>query len=530
MRLRDISIKWKLAVPIIILVTLGVTVTTLVTGYQTEAIVLHEAEHSTLPGYRDTVLNALTTMMIAGNMKQSKGPFVDQMRTLVDLRVIRSEVLDKDFGRGEASDYASDDIEKDVIQSGKEKVVIEGEAIRGVYPYIAKEKFMGKNCLSCHSVSEGTVLGAVSIRLPLRESFARIRSMQYLFALLGLLGVVAMAVIVPVLIHLVHAPIKTLIAKVRRVGEGYTDTSLHIEGKDEIAQMSQSVDLVVKHFSRMLHSIIEASSGILPAVRNVKEHADATLEGARKQSGQAHMIATAAEEMTQTIIDIARNAAESAETSTEAMEIAEGGKHITDISAETIKEVNASTVSLADMIQKQSQRAQEIGKIVTVIKDIADQTNLLALNAAIEAARAGDQGRGFAVVADEVRKLAERTIKATAEISAEIGTVQSESARTAESMAEASKGVTKSTGHILNLKNVLDTIVESISRVKDQINQIAVAVEEQSATASEVASNIESTSNISRELEGLSGNVAQEVEKLAEIAEELSQTTANIKT
>ena len=530
MKLRDISIKWKLAIPIILIIAIGVALTTFVTGYETQSIVLHEAQHSTLTGYRDTVLNALTTMMIAGDMKQSKGPFVDQMRTIVDLKVLRSDVLDKDFGKGNPEDYATDPLVKEVLASGKEKIVIDGESIRGIYPYIAREKFMGKNCLGCHNVAEGTVLGAISITVPLQDSYARIKSMQYLFMGLGLIGVLAMAAIVLGLIHFTHAPIKALIKKIRRVGEGYTDTSLYIEGNDEIAQMSQNVDLVVKHFSQMLRSIINASSGILPAILAVKANADATLDGAKKQTGQAHMIATAAEEMTQTIIDIAKNAAESADTSTEAMEIAEGGKQVTDISAETIKGVNASTSALSVMIEKQSQRAQEIGKIVTVIKDIADQTNLLALNAAIEAARAGDQGRGFAVVADEVRKLAERTIKATAEISNEIATVQTESAHTAASMSEASKGVTKATGHILNLKNVLDTIVESITHVKDQINQIATAVEEQSATASEVATNIEATSNISRDLERLAGGVTDEVAKLADIAEELARATANIKT
>lgn len=529
MKIGNISIKWKLSVPILFLVAVGVIITTLITGYNTESIVLSEVEHSTLSGYRDTILNTLTTMMHSNNYQELKTPFMEQMRTLVDLRVIRSDSLDKDFGKKDAREYANDALDKQVIEQGVSKVVIEGEAIRGVFPYIAKEKFMGKNCLSCHNVKEGTVLGAISIKIPLNESFGRIRSLKYLFGTLGLLGIIAMTIIMLLLVHMTLAPIKALIQKVRRVGEGYTDTSLAVEGKDEIAQMAQSVDLVVKHFSNMLRTIITASAKIPPVINIVKKHTESTSEGARKQASQAHTIAVAAEEMNQTIADIAKNAGESATTSKEAMETATSGKQITNISVETINELNSSTLELSAMIEKLNKRSAEIGNIVTVIKGIADQTNLLALNAAIEAARAGEQGRGFAVVADEVRKLAERTIQATAEISAEISAIQSESIETTASMQKSSQGVIKASGQVKNLNNVLDTIVESIAQVRDQINQIATAVEEQSATASDVATNIESTSNISKSMEKMADEVASEVRGLSEIAGELETATAHIK-
>ena len=530
MKINDISIKWKIAAPILFFIAVGIAITTVVTGYKTESIVLHEVERTTLAGYRDTILNTLTTMMLGNTIKESKNSFLEQMQTVVDLRVIRSENVDKDFGKGDIKDYAADAYEKEVIEKGTERIVLEGETIRGVFPYIAKTQFMGKNCLSCHNVKEGTVLGAISVKVPLNESYGRIRSMQYLYGLLGLFGMLAMSVFVLVLVQIILGPMKTLVEKVRRVGEGYTDTSLFVEGKDEIARMSQNVDMVVKHFSQMLHSIIKSSARILPAVEIVKTHAEATSNGAKKQAGQAHMIAVAAEEMNQTISDIAKNAGESADASKDAMEIAESGKQITSISVQTINELNASTLELSTMIEKLNKRAQEIGTIVTVIKGIADQTNLLALNAAIEAARAGEQGRGFAVVADEVRKLAERTIQATTDISGEISAIQNETNQTASSMATSSKGVTKAGGHIKNLNNVLDTIVESITQVRDQIHQIATAVEEQSATASEVAVNIEKTSNISKDMEKMAGDVSGELLHLVNIAAELDRATANIKT
>ncbi len=530
MNLKNVSVRWKLLVPIILFVAAGITLTVVVSGYKTKSIVVEEVKKSTLNGYRDTVLNAFTTMMMTGNFKESKEPFLEQMHNIVDIKAIRSEVIDKDYGKGNTKDYASDSIEKEVIEKGIERVVLDGEYIRGVYPYIAKSNFMGKNCLNCHAVREGTVLGAVSIKVPVAESFGRIKSLQYFYIALGLTGLVMMTGLVLVIIRITLAPLTTLIENVKKVGEGYIETSLFIEGKDEIAKMSQNVDGVIRYFSKMLNSIIIASSGIAPTVDALRKRAEATSRGAKNQAGQAHQIAAAAEEMTQTISDIARSAADASSSSSEAMDIAESGKEITDASVETINKVNSSTTELAGMVNKLNNRVGEIGDIITVIKDIADQTNLLALNAAIEAARAGDQGRGFAVVADEVRKLAEKTIKATIEISERIGAVQSESVQTAKSMAESAKGVTKATGHVRNLNNVLQTIVESVQTVRDQITQIATAVEEQSSASEEVAQNVEKTSSISKDTEKLADEVISEVNKLVSISDELRTATEKVRT
>jgi len=139
-------------------------------------------------------------------------------------------------------------------------------------------------------------------------------------------------------------------------------------------------------------------------------------------------------------------------------------------SVDAMLDIANSIKSAAITIEELGQGSQEIGEIVLTIKDIADQTNLLALNAAIEAARAGEQGRGFAVVADEVRKLAEKTIKATVNISGKINAIQQEITQTTESMTYASNEVTKVTDEIKQLGESLTHIVQSVNHVKDTDN------------------------------------------------------------
>lgn len=137
----------------------------------------------------------------------------------------------------------------------------------------------------------------------------------------------------------------------------------------------------------------------------------------------------------------------------------------------------------ARTVESLGARSDQIGGIINTIQDIADQTNLLALNAAIEAARAGEQGRGFAVVADEVRALAERTTKATKEIGDMIKAIQGETKKAVSAMEAGVNEVELGTTEAAKSGESLQKIVEQINAVSMQVNQVATAAEEQTATA-----------------------------------------------
>ncbi len=325
-------------------------------------------------------------------------------------------------------------------------------------------------------------------------------------------------------------PLTALTGKVEQIACGDLGVTVDYDSKDEIGLLARDVNKMLRSFNTMITGMLTSENNVIATVQKLRADAEKTADGAKNQSSQAAQIATAAEEMSQTIMDIAKNASIAQNSSREAMETAADGKKVADGAVATVNRVYASTAELAAMVEKLNGRTEEIGDIVTVIKDIADQTNLLALNAAIEAARAGEQGRGFAVVADEVRKLAEKTIKATAEISEKIGTVQEEASQTTRSMQDAAQEVTKANEYIAQVGDSLHHIVESVQKVRDQITRIAAAVDEQSAVSEEVVRNIEKTAAIAQEMEMMSGGVMQEVGSLTGIADALRNSSSGFKT
>jgi len=349
----------------------------------------------------------------------------------------------------------------------------------------------------------------------------------------GVLGTVIIGILIVLIYTLVKRlaiiPVRNIKDSLHRIASGDLTVTLDTHSTDDIGQTITQMNSMTNSFSKMISSITSSARNVVSSVAVLKDRSVQTAEGAKNQSLQASQIATAAEEMSQTITDIAKNASVASETSAEAMEIANKGKEVADGAVNTVNGVYTSTVELASMVERLNNRVGEIGDIVTVIKDIADQTNLLALNAAIEAARAGEQGRGFAVVADEVRKLAERTIKATAEISEKISAVQTESDQTTRSMEEASGQVTKATDYIREVGDSLNHIVVAVERVRDQITQIATAVDEQSAASEEVARNIEKTSAIAQDMENMSQDVMKEVNNLTRVVELLNQSVSGFK-
>lgn len=313
-------------------------------------------------------------------------------------------------------------------------------------------------------------------------------------------------------------------------GKGDLTGRLNVKGRDEIGLLAEDINKVLDAYGTMVDKMIISTGQVVTTSGVLKDNSNDMTSGAKKQAAQAQQIATAAEEMSQTINDIARNASEASETSSEAMNMANSGKQTAQDAVATVNRVHDSTTGLSEMIERLNGKTADIGNIVTVIKEIADQTNLLALNAAIEAARAGEQGRGFAVVADEVRKLAEKTIKATDEITSEIRSVQDESAETTKRMSETAGEVTRADESIKEVMSALENMAEAVAKANDKITQIATAVVEQSSAAEEVARNIEVTSSIALDTEKRAAEVLKGADRIVTVVEELTNSFSGFRT
>ncbi len=321
----------------------------------------------------------------------------------------------------------------------------------------------------------------------------------------------------------ISKPIKQIVGMMRDVAEGEGDLTqrLEIDRSDEIGELVGWFN----HFVDKLHDLITQIRMNIEEVASASNEIGATsaqmATGAEEQMSQTGDVAAAVQEMTAAIVENSQNAMRSADIASEASSKASEGSDAMQATLEGMEEIVTSTGKAGEIVESLSSRADQIGDIIQVINDIADQTNLLALNAAIEAARAGEQGRGFAVVADEVRKLAERTTKATGEISETIEAIQSDTREASKSMEAACSVVNRGKEMAIKTEEVLKKIIESVSKAMDMIREIAVASEQMSSGAEEISKNVEAISRVTQESTAGSEQMAGTVDRLTQQTERL---------
>ena len=329
--------------------------------------------------------------------------------------------------------------------------------------------------------------------------------------------------------HYLEQNIGIMLKELEKLSEGDLTVSLENNNDDSIGQLFRSFTRALDKVKGLIRKVYESIEATAIATNQINTRTEEMANGSHEQSVQTNEVATAIDEMTKTIVKTTQDIGTAADTAKKSSDMAVKGGEAVHQSLLKMNKIAEVVNNSADTVFSLGQNSDKIGEIVQVIDDIADQTNLLALNAAIEAARAGEQGRGFAVVADEVRKLAERTSKATKEISSMIKNIQIDTDKAVNSMKEGTKEVEIGKTLFNEAGNVLTEIVESGNQVREIIIHVAAASEEQSVTAEQIGKNIDEINHVSLESSNGLQQIAQAAQELNSLMSGLHEMINNFK-
>lgn len=410
---------------------------------------------------------------------------------------------------------------------------IEGSGSDMVFRRASADKATVQACTGCHAGSSvGDTLGVLSVSIPMADvRTAMVDSMKRTGGLL--VGViVASLMMVYLLLHkFIMAPLGQLktISQDLALGDGNLTKRVPVTGKDELGELAENFNQFIAKLQASISRVGEVTVRVASASAELSATADEMAKGADTQTQRMAQSASAVEEMTMTASEVARNSQEAANIAHETTETAQTGHAVVNETVAGMQQLSDSVGQSANIITALGKSSDQIGEIVRVIEDIADQTNLLALNAAIEAARAGEQGRGFAVVADEVRKLAERTTKATKEIGDMIRQIQKDTKSAVSSMEEGTGKVTSGVELANKTGEALTRIQDMVQNTASMIQQIAGAAEEQSTATRQIASDLETVAQVSRESSNGSSESAKASHDLNVLATELQTIVGNFR-
>ncbi|WP_313279049.1 methyl-accepting chemotaxis protein [Stutzerimonas balearica] len=526
---RQMSVQTKINLALLAVLVLIMSASLFVAADAEKKLVLQVVEQQTKDA-ADSYFDSINTMMLTGTMAQRE---VLRKKALarpgvIDARIIRGEPVIRTFGPGFDHQAPVDALDRAAL-TGEAIVKVtkqdDGRRVLTVInPILAHSDYRGTNCLGCHQVPEDSVMGAVRIAYDLDALDQQVnRNLQ----LLGAVQLVLLLAGIAVMIYTVRRVIISRITDMRHTMEAMTrdedlSRSVTVGAHDEIGAMATAFNRMIGKFRGSLEAVAAVTQQLTDVSGRVSNVAEKTLGAVMEQRSETDMVASAMNEMSATVQEVARNASQTATASTGADNESKAGVRVASEALDGIDTLIQDIEKAAEVVRQLEADSASIDTVVGVIKGIAEQTNLLALNAAIEAARAGEQGRGFAVVADEVRTLASRTQKSTEEIQHMIEQLQQGVGNAVQAMVAAQSRARSGSDCVARAAQSLGAIADEVGTINEMNTQIATAAEQQSAVAEEINRNI---TTISRIADTTSADATQ----TSQISEELVQLAAELK-
>ena len=530
-----LSVRWKILLPMAGILIFIIAALNLYASHQEKERLLELTEHQLVDianGYMDS-MNALMFTGAMGSREILKEK-ITQREGIKEARMLRGEAVTALYGPGFEHETPQDELDRRALEG---ETIIDVKEVDGerlltlLLPFQASKNRHGTNCLTCHPVTEGTVLGAARITYSMAARDQDIESAIIQTSTINFVAIFAgLAVIYVIMLKVLIQPLNRLKDTMLDIGEN-SDLRPRMElgANDEFRLVGQATNNMLDKFQPTINDLTRTMDNLSASADQLANVTRDTTRGVDQQKYESSLLANSIRELSNAAEEVAQNAVKAETSASDAKLLADEGKsmvlHVAHVNQDLAEQVDNAT----GVVKKLAEGTQGVGRVSQEISDIAEQTNLLALNAAIEAARAGEQGRGFAVVADEVRSLASRTQQSTEEIRATIENLTAISMEAVQVM-EASKAQADNGVQDANKAGAaLEKIAQSVEDIQNMNTMIAAAASEQSAVVKEINHNIQAISAISEQTGDGAHNTLKQSEDIAQIAEALDQAINRFK-